>query len=115
MALNLCSKRSLILVGAICTVGGLIVGSSQSQVKQAGFAADESDSPGTPAPKAKAPAPNAKARRDAARRVYDAAMQHRLQVPESAAGDISYLHDWSVRWMQAEKDFGPAKSGLIAA
>jgi hypothetical protein len=87
----------------------LFVGLGLIVVAVYGFAADERDSPRTPAS-------NAFARSKAARKVYEDAMQHRLQVPESKAGDISYLHDWSVRWMQAEKDFGPAKkSAQIAA
>ncbi len=71
-------------------------------------AAEEKDKPGKAAP-------NTKARRDAAQKAYEGAMQHHVQEPESAPGDVGYFHDWSVRWMQAERDLGRTKAEEIAA
>ena len=73
-----------------------------------GFAAEEKEKPGKAAP-------NAKGRRDAAKKVYDGAMQRYMQDPESVPGDVGYFHEWSVRWMQAEHDLGRTKTEEVAA
>src|SRR5262245_47143408 len=72
-----------------------------------GFAAEDKEKPGTAAP-------HARGRRDAARMVYEGAMQHRLQEPDRFA-DVGFLHDWSVRWMEAEKDLAQSKADRISA
>lgn len=61
------------------------------------------------------PTASAKARRDAAKEVYEGAWQRHLQEPERVPGDVVYFHDWSVRWLQAERDLGPTKAEQIAA
>src|SRR5258708_29747407 len=71
-------------------------------------AAEEKEKPG-------AQAPNAKARRDAAKMVYEGSFQHHLQQPEVMPGDVGYFHDWSVRWMQAERDLSQTKAEQITA
>src|SRR5262249_48193136 len=73
-----------------------------------GFAADEKAEPG---PRAA----NAKARRDAAKKVYEASWKHHLQQPEDRSADVVYFHDWSVRWLQAERDLGPEKEDQLSA
>src|SRR5947208_2781979 len=65
--------------------------------------------------KAGAQAPSAKARRDAAKMVYEGSFQRHVEQPESMPGDVGYFHDWSVRWMQAERDLNPTKAEQIAA
>jgi len=72
------------------------------------FAADEKEKPGTPAP-------NAKARRDAARKVYEMAKQAHLQGLEGVRADSGYFHDWSVRWLQAERDLSQKKPDDVTA
>ncbi len=73
-----------------------------------GNAADEKAKPG-PA------AATAKARRDAARKVYEGTWQHHVQAPEDAPFNLDLYHDWSVRWMQAERDLSQTKAEEIAA
>jgi len=61
-------------------------------------------------------AANAKARRDAAMKVYEASWQHHRQDPDGQSrGDLDYWHDWSVRWMQAERDLRRTRVDHIAA
>lgn len=72
------------------------------------FAADEKDHPDFSAP-------NARARRDAAKAVYEGTWQRHLQEPGAVPFDRGYLHEWSVRWMQAECDLNPAKDKQITA
>jgi hypothetical protein len=62
-----------------------------------------------------AQAPNAKARRDAAKMAYEGSFQHHLEQPEGMPGEVGYFHDWSVRWMQAERDLSQTKAERIAA
>ena len=73
-----------------------------------GFAGDEKAEPG---PRAA----NAKARRDAARTVYEASWKHHVQAPDDRGADVVYFHDWSVRWLQAERDLGREKADQISA
>jgi hypothetical protein len=74
-----------------------------------GSAADENVKPA-------AAAATAKARRDAAKKVYEGSWQHHLQTPEDFfANHLDFWHDWSVRWMQAERDLGRTNAEDIAA
>ena len=57
----------------------------------------------------------AQARRDAAKAVYEGSWQRHLQEPESVPGDVGYFYNWSVRWLQAERDLAPTKANQIAA
>ena len=61
------------------------------------------------------PLANAQTRRDAARKVYEGALQRKVQEPENIIGDVDFFHDWSVRWMQAERDLGRTKAEKMAA
>ncbi len=64
------------------------------------------------------PSPNhasAQARRDAAKKVYEASWEIYVQLPQNAHTDVDYYHDWSVRWMQAERDLGKTKAEQITA
>jgi hypothetical protein len=72
------------------------------------LAAEEKGKPG-------AQAPNARARRDAAKMVYEGSFQHHLEQPEGMPAEVGYFHDWSVRWMQAERDLSQTKAEQIAA
>jgi hypothetical protein len=60
-------------------------------------------------------APNAKARHDAAKKVYEMAWQHHAQSPDEGTGNVEFYHDWSVRWLHAERDLGRKKSDHITA
>jgi hypothetical protein len=60
-------------------------------------------------------APNAKARRDAARKVYETAWQRHVQSPDEGPGNVGYYHDWSVRWLHAERDLSRTKTEQITA
>jgi hypothetical protein len=71
-------------------------------------AAEEKDQPGDQAP-------NAKARRDAARKVYEGAWQHHVNSPADSPGNVEYYHDWSVRWLQAERDLSRTKADQVTA
>src|SRR5262245_4453705 len=73
-----------------------------------GTAADENIKPG-PA------AATAKARRDAAKKVYEGTWQHHVQAPEDVPFNLDFYHDWSVRWMQAERDLSHTKAEDVAA
>jgi hypothetical protein len=73
-----------------------------------GFAAEEKEKQG-------AQVPNAKARRDAARAVYEVAAKARLGGVAEESHDLEFFHDWSVRWLQAERDLDQKKAGQIAA
>jgi hypothetical protein len=73
-----------------------------------GKAAEENVKPGPSAA-------SAKARRDAARKVYEATWQHHLQAPEDVPFNLDFYHDWSIRWMQAERDLSRTKAEDIAA
>ena len=85
----------------------LVLGIAASTVY--GIAAQEKDKLG-PA------AATAKARRAAAIKVYEGSWQHHLQDPEGQSrGDFDYWHDWSVRWMQAERDLSHTNAEHIAA
>lgn len=72
------------------------------------FAAEEKGKPG-------ALALNAQARREAARKVYEGMVRNPVEDPESVRYDLGDLHDWSVRWMQAERDLARTKVEKIAA
>src|SRR5262249_45107550 len=73
-----------------------------------GFAAEEKEKPG-------AQVPNAKARRDAARTVYELAAKARLGGVTEESQFLEFFHDWSVRWLQAERDLDQKKASQIAA
>jgi len=73
-----------------------------------GTAAEERDKPGPGAA-------TAKARRDAAKKVYEASWDVYVHDSQIGRGDIEYYHDWSVRWMQAERDLVQKKAERIAA
>jgi hypothetical protein len=60
-------------------------------------------------------APNAKARRDAARKVYEAAWERQVQIPDDGSGSVEYCHNWSVRWLHAELDLSRTKADQITA
>ena len=60
-------------------------------------------------------APNARARRDAAKKVYEMAWQRHVQSPDEGPGNVEYYHDWSVRWLHAERDLGRNKTDQITA
>ena len=72
-----------------------------------GFAAEDKEKP-SPA------ATHARGRRDAARMVFEGAMQHRVQEAERFP-DVGFLHDRSVRWMEAEKDLAQTKADRLSA
>lgn len=57
----------------------------------------------------------AEARRDAAKIVYEGSWQHYIQEPEAAPGGFDYYHEWSIRWMQAERDLSRTKAEEITA
>ena len=73
-----------------------------------GSAAEQKDRPAVAAA-------SALARRDAAKEVYEGAWQRHFQEPESVAGDVGYFRDWSVRWLQAERDLGQSKAEQVTA
>ncbi len=56
----------------------------------------------------------AEARRDAAKKVYEGSWQHSLQAPEDGPHGFDYYRDWSVRWLQAERDLSKTKAEEIA-
>jgi hypothetical protein len=58
---------------------------------------------------------SAQARRDAARKVYEGTWERHVRDPETVPFDIGYFHDWSVRWLQAERDLGQTKAEQVAA
>ena len=60
-------------------------------------------------------AATAKARRDAARKVYEGSWEHHLQAPEDFPDNLDFWHDWSVRWMQADRDLSRTNAEEIAA
>lgn len=57
--------------------------------------------------------PNAKARLELARGLYDWTLARRNLEPERVATDAAY--QWSVRWLQAERDLSRAKLDEIRA
>jgi hypothetical protein len=57
----------------------------------------------------------ANARVEAAKKVYEGSWEYYTQAPLEGHGDIEYYHDWSVRWMQAERDLSHTKAERIAA
>jgi hypothetical protein len=57
----------------------------------------------------------AKARRDAAKAVYEGSWQHHIQDPGDGPDDGHYYHEWSVRWMQAERDLSRTRAEDITA
>jgi len=73
-----------------------------------GTAAENKDQPGPGAA-------TAKARRDAAKKVYEGSFEHLKSGSEGAHVDLAYYRDWSVRWMQAERDLSRKKAEHIAA
>jgi hypothetical protein len=74
-----------------------------------GSAADETVKP-APA------AATAKARRDAAKKVCEGSWQHHKRTPEDFfANHLDFWRDWSVRWMQAERDLSRTNEEAIAA
>src|SRR5262249_41927819 len=58
---------------------------------------------------------NAEARRDAAKKVYEETWDLHMQSVEWAPGNVEYYHDWSVRWLQAERDLSRTKAEEIEA
>jgi hypothetical protein len=86
----------------------LLVGATLIAAAWHGSAADEKVDP---APRAA----NSKARRDAAKKVYEGSWQHYVKDAESGRGEIEYYHDWSVRWLQAERDLSQTKREQIIA
>jgi hypothetical protein len=87
----------------------MLIGSGIIAAALYGTAADEN------IPPPNRDAANAKARRDAARKVYDGVWQHHVQAPEDAPFNLDFYHDWSVRWMQAERDLSRTKAEDVAA
>jgi len=73
-----------------------------------GFAAEEKADPGKRAA-------NARARRDAAKAVYEGSWQRHVQAPDEFGFDLTYFHGWSVRWLQAERDFGKTNGEQVTA
>lgn len=73
-----------------------------------GTAAEEKVKPGPSAA-------TAKARRDAAKKLYESTWKHHLQDSERVPFNLDFYHDWSVRWMQAERDLSRTKAEDIAA
>src|SRR5262249_6109680 len=73
-----------------------------------GTAAEENIQPGPGAA-------TAKARRDAAKKFYESTWKHHLQAPEDVPFNLDFYHDWSVRWMQAERDLSRTKADDTAA
>jgi cytochrome c5 len=57
----------------------------------------------------------AKARRDAARAVYEGTWQRCRVDPNSVSFEGGSFRDWSVRWMQAERDLSQKKADEITA
>ena len=86
----------------------LVVGVALAAARWCAFAADEK---GDRAPRAA----NAKSRRDAAKKVYEGAWESHVQDPGQGPGNVEFYHDWSVRWMQAERDLGRTKAEQISA
>jgi hypothetical protein len=74
------------------------------------FAAEERET-GEDEPRAA----NAKARLEAAKKVYESTWQHHVQDPEAVPFNLDYYHDWSVRWLQAERDLSRTKAEQMAA
>ena len=68
--------------------------------------AEEKDKPGSRAI-------NAKSRRYAARKAYEGGLQRRVQEPDAVPSGFGY--EWSVRWLQAERDLSQTKAEHIAA
>lgn len=58
---------------------------------------------------------NARARRDAAKKVYESSWQVHVQSPEQGPGKVEHYHEWSVRWMQAERELSQTKADQITA
>jgi hypothetical protein len=86
----------------------LIVGLALVAAGWHGFAAEEK---ADPAPRGA----NSKARRDAARNVYDASWKRLFDPAGEFAPGVEYFHDWSVRWLQAERDLSGAKADQVTA
>jgi vacuolar-type H+-ATPase subunit I/STV1 len=60
-------------------------------------------------------AASAKARLAAAKTVYEGSWKHHIEEPESGPSAVEYYHDWSVRWLQAERDLSQTKAEQITA
>ena len=86
----------------------MLVGSGIIAAALYGTAADENIKPGRDSA-------TAKARRDAAKKVYEAVWQHHLQDSETVPFNLDFFHDWSVRWLQAERDLSRTRAEDIAA
>src|SRR5258708_1550207 len=95
-------RQNYLRITLVACLGLITAGISRSADEE------ERDQPGPQAV-------NIKARRDAAKKVYEGALQHHIQEPEHVPGDVGYFHDWSVRWLQAERDLGQTKAEKITA
>ncbi len=84
---------------AILICFGLVVAGLRSS-------AQEAQKPGSPSA-------TAAARRDAAKRVYAGGWEN--HVHGGTPYDEGFFHDWSVRWMQAERDLSKTKAEEITA
>jgi hypothetical protein len=60
---------------------------------------------------------NAKARRDLAKEIYETKLEVYMTAPVTGPQDVDveYYRDWSVRWMQAERDMSQKKLDHITA
>ena len=95
------SSRAIVVVA-------LFLGFALCAVGWGGFAEDK---PRDIADRAK----NARARLEAAKNAYEGGWKHYLAEPESAPSPTEHSHNWSVRWLQAERDLARNKAEHIAA
>lgn len=92
----------------ILVAGTLAVGLAMAVAGWHGTVADTKDQPASRRT-------NAQARLNAAKRVYELSWKHHQQEPNVARSDVEYFHDWSVRWLQAERDLSRTKVEHVAA
>jgi hypothetical protein len=76
-----------------------------------GFAADDEKEKDAAGPRAG----SAKARLEAARTVYEASWTRHVQAANEFPFNLDYFHDWSARWLQAERDLSRTRAEQIAA